>query len=132
MRFAGILITICLISLSGPGCAANPLPDCSSPSVLADISAKFRTKERAFWNSSLSIDRIERVRQVAWDPWGRNTILRRFCSGTAVMSDGRKRRVQYSIREGLGFAGLGWGVQWCVTGVDRNRAYGAACRAARP
>ena len=31
-----------------------------------------------------------------------------------------------------GFAGFGQGVEWCVTGLDRNWAYNPGCKAARP
>ena len=108
------------------------LPECYSPSVLNKISTRFGHKERTFWNSGLTIQYFEKIKEVAWRPWGRDFIPRRFCSGVAITSDGKKRRVDYSIREGLGFLSVTWNVQWCVTGVDRNLAYGSACRAARP
>ena len=53
------------------------------------------------------------------------------------MSDGRKRRIDYSVREGLSFLGASWGTEWCVAGLDREYAYaplvqaGATVRPAR-
>ncbi len=58
------------------------LPACADPSVLAEISSDFATKESRFWNSSLRIVGFEQVRQVAWRPWGLDYIPRRFCTGT--------------------------------------------------
>ena len=44
---------------------------------------------------------------------GAGAIPRRFCTGTALVSDGYKRRVEFSVRDGLGFLGTGWGTDWC-------------------
>lgn len=108
------------------------LPECDSFAVLGDIAAGFGHKERRFWDTGLSITGIEKIRETAWRPWSRNLIPRRFCTGIAIMSDGEKRAVTYSIRHRLGFLGMSWNVQWCVSGLDHNYGYGAECRAARP
>ena len=64
-----------------------------------------------------------------WDKHG-------TCSGLsarAYFETIRKARsLYYSIIEDGGFAGYDQGVQWCVTGLDRNWAYNPDCRAARP
>ena len=49
-----------------------------------------------------------------------------------MLNDGKMRTVHYSIAEDAGFAGFGQGVEWCVTGLDRNWAYNPGCRAAKP
>jgi hypothetical protein len=49
-----------------------------------------------------------------------------------VISDGVKHPIYYSIAEDAGLIGANWGVDFCVAGLDRNWAYGPACRAARP
>ena len=96
------------------------------------IASRFATKEGRFWNSALQITGFEKVRQVAFRPWADHTIPRRWCSATAYISDGTKRRVDYQIGEDTGFAGATWGVEWCVVGYDRNWAYNPACKMARP
>jgi hypothetical protein len=83
-------------------------------------------------NSNLQILGFERVRQIAFSPWARGTIPRRFCRATAVVSDGRKHAVYYWIGEDTGMIGANWGVEWCVVGLDRNWAYNPACKMARP
>ena len=108
------------------------LPACDDPSVLAEISGDFATREQRFWNSSLRIVGYERVRQQAWRPWGLDTIPRRFCSGTVLVSDGRKRRIDFSVREDLGPIGFTWDAEWCVVGLDRHYAYAPACKQAQP
>lgn len=106
------------------------LPACNA--ALDTIASRFATKESRFWNSELQILGFERVRQIAFRPWAEGTIPRRFCTATALVSDGRKHQVSYSIAEDAGFAGATWGVEWCVTGLDRNWAYNPRCKMARP
>jgi hypothetical protein len=117
--------------LSGPRYDAV-VPLCNDPGVFGFISSKFADKEGEYWNSNLAIVGFERVRETAFRPWGAQAIPRRFCHGVALVSDGRKRRVHYSIVETSGEIGAGWGVEWCVVGLDRNWAYSPACRVARP
>jgi len=100
--------------------------------VLGQISSKFNQKETVHWNSNLEIVGVDRIREVAWRPWAAQTIPRRFCSGIAHVSDGSHHAISYSINETGSWLGIGWGVEWCVTGLDRNWAYNPACRMARP
>jgi hypothetical protein len=115
--------------LSGPR-YDGVLPPCEA--ALDTIVSRFAQKESQFWNSSLQIVGFEKVRQIAFRPWASNTIPRRFCSATATVSDGKKHRVSYWIGEDTGMIGAGWGVEWCVAGLDRNWAYNPACKVARP
>ena len=106
------------------------LPECEAG--LGVIAAGFAEKESLFWNSALQILDFEKVRQTAFRPWASGTIPRRFCSAVALVSDGRRHRVHYWIGEDTGFIGAGWGVEWCVVGLDRNWAYNPGCKMARP
>jgi hypothetical protein len=115
--------------LSGPR-YDGVLPPCEAG--LDTISAQFAQKESRFWNSNLQILGYERVHQTAYRPWASNTIPRRFCNATALVSDGRKHRVSYWIGEDTGMIGASWGVTWCVNGLDRNWAYNPGCKMARP
>jgi hypothetical protein len=108
------------------------LPPCDDPGALHEIASRFAQKEAQFWNSDLQIVDFLRVRQVAFRPWAVHTIPRRFCTGQVIVSDGVRRRVNFSIIEDAGIIGSGWGVEWCVVGLDRNLAYAPACRAALP
>ena len=117
------------IWLSGPRYDGD-LPPCES--ALSTIADQFATKEGRFWNSDLQITNFDQIREVAYRPWADGTIPRRFCSGRVQISDGHWRTVRYSIVEDGGMIGAGWGVQWCVVGVDRNWAYNPECAAAGP
>jgi len=117
--------------LSGPR-YDGALPPCDDPAPLGTIASKFAQKEGRFWNSALTIQGYERVRETAFRPWAPNSIPRRFCSALALVSDGLKHPIHYSIAETSGMIGASWGVEWCVVGLDRNWAYSPACKMARP
>jgi len=104
--------------------------DCEK--ALPTITWQFREKESTFWNSALVITAYGRIHETAFRPWQSDNIPRRYCSGDGMLSDGKMRSVHFSIIEDGGFAGFGQGVEWCVTGLDRNWAYNPNCKAAQP
>jgi hypothetical protein len=114
--------------LSGPRYDGN-ISECDR--ALPTIASQFLEKESSFWNSSLKITGFAAVRETAFRPWAPDNIPRRFCSGEAMLTDGKMRKVHFSIIEDGGFASFGQGVEWCVVGLDRNWAYNPACRAAK-
>ena len=117
--------------LSGPRYDAV-VPLCEDPAALGKIQSRFADKEGRFWQSNLQVVDFERVHEIAFRPWAEGTIPRRFCGAVALVSDGKKRAIYYSIIEDAGMIGMTWGVEWCVVGLDRNWAYNPACRMARP
>ena len=117
--------------LSGPRYDAV-VPLCDTPAVIGQISSKFGEKEGVYWSSNLELVGIDRIRETAFRPWAAQAIPRRFCSGVARISDGSSRRIHYSINETGSWLGIGWGIEWCVVGLDRNWAYNPACRMAQP
>jgi len=117
--------------LSGPRYDRD-LPPCDYPGVIERIVDNFRTKEFRFWNSELRIVGFEDVHETAILPWAAQSIPRRYCSGTALINDGLKYAIDYSIGEDTGMIGMDWGVNFCVTGLDRNWAYNPSCRSAKP
>ena len=117
--------------LSGPR-YDHPLPPCNYPAALDRIIGDFQIKEARFWNSRLQIVGIENIQQTALLPWAAQSIPRRFCSGTAVVNDGARHAIYYSIAEDTGMIGIDWGVNFCVVGLDRNWAYRPDCRSAGP
>ena len=136
---------LALISLDRPALAANPaelnfglfgpsydgrVKECGA--ALGTITSQFQEKEGNFWNSPLQIVAYGNIHEIAFRPWQSDNIPRRYCSGEAQTSDGKVHKVHYSIIEDGGFAGYNQGVEWCVTGLDRNWAYNPQCRAAQP
>jgi hypothetical protein len=117
--------------MSGPR-YERAMPACDYPAALDRIISQFRTKEFGFWNSQLRIVGVEDIKETAELPWGAQSIPRRFCSGTAVINDGARHAMYYSIAEDTGMIGMDWGVNFCVVGLDRDDAYNPNCRAAKP
>jgi hypothetical protein len=111
---------------------SGDVPACDDPAVLRRITDRFHQKEAEFWNSSLEIEHYDRIGQIGFRTNGLDYIPRRFCRARAYINDNRNREVVYSIGEDQGMIGVGFGVTWCVIGLDRNWAYGPACRAAYP
>jgi len=117
--------------LSGPN-YDRAVPSCDFPPALDRIIANFRTKEFRFWNSELRIVGFEDIHELDFLPWAAQSIPRRFCRGIAVINDGARQTIYYSIAEDTGMIGMDWGVNFCVAGLDRNWAYNPACRGAGP
>ena len=122
--------------LPGPG-YDGVLPACDA--ALPRITEQFTKTQEKFWALSPAIVGFERVREISYSPWALGTIPRRFCQATALVQDPRfpkvayrKHKVNYQITEDAGFASIGWGVEWCVTGYDWEWAYHPGCRMAGP
>lgn len=107
------------------------LPACHDPAVLGSLTSSFDSREAKFWGPLRAVA-YDHVRPLAYRPWGPDLIPRRFCTGRMALNDGSLRRVDYSVRQALGLWGLTWDVNWCVVGLDRNRAYAPDCKMARP
>ncbi|HTB03718.1 MAG TPA: hypothetical protein VK804_24880 [Bradyrhizobium sp.] len=131
--------------LGSPAQAANPmelnfglfgpkydgrLKPCEA--ALGTITSQFQEKESTFWNSALQIKAYGAVHEIAFRPWQSDNIPRRYCAADVMLSDGKLRQVYFSLIEDGGFAGFGQGVEWCVTGLDRNWANSPDCRGAKP
>jgi len=71
--------------LSGPN-YSGVVPACDTPSALSLIQSRFATTESRFWNSSLTIDSFEHVREIAFRPWGEEYIPRRYCRAEVYIS----------------------------------------------
>jgi hypothetical protein len=136
---------VALLGLGQPAQAANPLElnfwlngpqydgrvaPCES--ALGTITYMFQEKEKTFWNSSLIITGYGNIHEIAFRPWQSDHIPRRYCTGDVMTSDGKLRKVNFSIIEDGGFSAYEQGVEWCVTGLDRNWAYNPLCKAAGP
>jgi hypothetical protein len=116
---------------------SGAVPGCES--ALSRITEQFAYTQQHFWALPATIVGYERVREVAYSPWALGTIPHRYCEATALVQDPRfphvaykKHKVRYRVGEDTGFASIGSGVEWCVTGYDWNWAYNPACRVAGP
>jgi hypothetical protein len=111
---------------------SGDLPSCEDPGVLSRISDRFQQKESEYWASPLQITGYDRIREIAYRANGLDYIPRRYCAAETLGNDLKKRTVIYDIGENLGIIGWGYGVEWCVVGLDRNLAYAPACSSLVP
>lgn len=111
---------------------SGELPPCDDPGVLSRISSRFEQKESEYWESTLQITDYDRIKAIGVRPWGLDHIPRTFCIAHARLNDNSVHEVSYSIAEDLGIIGFGYGVEWCVSGLDRDYAYAPDCKMARP
>jgi hypothetical protein len=110
------------------------LPACNDPAVVAKIQSRFEDAEDEYWHSGLRIQAFDRIDEIGYRTNGEDYIPRRYCVAEALMNDQKLRPVSYSINQDLGIIGfLGTiGVEWCVGGLDREKAYAPDCKMARP
>ncbi len=108
------------------------LPSCGDPYVFERIQSRFHDRESEFWKSGLEILGFDEVREVGMRSNGLDYIPRRYCMARAHMNNQSVRTVSYAIAEGMGIIGFGFGVDWCVAGLDRNYADAPNCKMARP
>jgi hypothetical protein len=116
------------------------LPPCDDPSVLDRIHSRFDQTERLYWGGARAIAAYDRDHQIGFRSNGLSYIPRRYCVARAFMVDPRTgapdptkfRTVVYDIAADGGMIGSGWGVEWCVVGLDRERAYAPDCLVLRP
>jgi len=108
------------------------LPSCDDAGVLDTIRGRFAQKESGYWNSSLEIGEVDRIREIGYRSNGVAYIPRRYCVARAKLSDTHWRTLQYEILSDMGIIGWGYGVEFCVVGLDRNLAYAPACAVLRP
>ena len=108
------------------------LPACNDGGVTGLIASRFAAREREFWSSGLKINEIFKIKDISFRPNGRDIIPRRYCSATVALSNSKKHHIDYFITEDAGIIGWNYGVDWCVSGLNRHYAYDGQCRAARP
>jgi hypothetical protein len=111
---------------------SGELPACDDPGVLADVSSRFADRESGAWNSPLRIAGYHTVKELGLRSNGLDYIPRRYCLARAFGDDSRRFTVVYQLQEDLGPIGFGYGLEWCVVGLDRTLAYAPKCGALRP
>ncbi len=141
------IVAAALLSFGASAAAARPveraedfftfpydgrMPSCDDWMTLQEIAGRFHTAEAFTFNSPLQITGFAEIREYAFRPNGPDMIPRRFCMAKATFNDAKSRIVKYNIVERGGFMGFNRGVDWCVVGLDRYRAYAPACDADGP
>lgn len=108
------------------------LPACDDPQVLGRVTRGFVDTERTYWGTGLELTAFSQARELGYRSWGASFIPRRFCAANVWTNDGKKRRVSYNMAEWQAPGSFSYGVEWCVSGLDRQYAYAPDCKMARP
>jgi hypothetical protein len=111
---------------------AGDLPQCGDPAVLERIQSRFREREAEFWSTGLEILGFDEIAEIGYRTNGLDLVPRRYCIARAILADQKAYRVTFNIIEDAGIIGFGFGVEWCVSGLDRLYAYAPRCTMARP
>lgn len=140
-RPAAIMVSAGIIAssfLAGPAItpasafSGGNFPACSEQRVLDYIKKRFVWTDEKLLKRGLRIEAIQRPHQNRKQSITKTrTIGRLYCHGTAVMNDGRKRKIWYMIEADMGFASIRDSVEFCVSGLDPWHVYGAWCRSVR-
>ena len=120
---------------------SSSLPKCDDASVISTVSGRFGQTEGTYWGGDNAISGIDGVREIGFRANGLAYIPRRYCVGRAAVADPRSptgdqkptvHTVIYTVVAAGSMIGWSWGVEWCVVGFDRNRAYEPDCGLLRP
>lgn len=110
-------------------------PDCSNGSVKARIIDKFNWADRNTFYRGISIRTIDYERDRGVESFGvagiGAPIDRRYCKAKAWLSNGKSNTVYYRIERGMGLAGTGYKVEFCLPGYDPWHVYDGSCRVLR-
>ncbi len=108
------------------------LPTCENSLVISSVVQKFRYADRRTFHWGVEISEIRGVYETPELIQNTSLIGRRYCRGTAIMTDGRAEELAYLIETKQGFASVSWRVESCLPAYDPWHVYGAWCRAAKP
>ncbi len=111
---------------------SGEIPACDSPDVLSRITDRFQATESEYWDSKLEIVAFDAVKVVGLRTWGLDHIPRNFCIARAKLNDNSVHQVAYNVSENLSIIGSGFGVEYCLVGLDREFAYAPDCKMALP
>jgi len=108
--------------------ADNP---CDGAGVLGHIKGRFAWAERNTWHRGFVMAEIGNARP-SGHPFAEPGFVKRdYCQADSVMTNGMPYAVFYVIEHGLGFAGLGRDIDFCVLGLDPWHIHDGDCRTVR-
>jgi hypothetical protein len=95
------------------------------------IVDRFAWAERTQWHRRFEIQTIDSPRP-SGHPYAEPGLVHRdYCVADTVMTNGNLYPVYYTIEYGLGFAGIGRSVDFCVLGLDPWNIHDGVCRTVR-
>lgn len=144
LSVAALMLVVCLAGIQAASAAdfgrhktpypAAPAigPACDTPDVLRRIMSRFDSTEARYWKTGVRMALITDARPTSFRDLPPATTFIRYCAATAYLTDGARHELVYWMRSNQGFAGYGWGVEYCLVGRDRQMSYAPQCRMLRP
>lgn len=126
------LIAFGLAAPAEAGWSKGNIPPCDSPNVISRIVQKFRYADQRTFHWGVNIAGVTGVYETPEIIRNTSLIGRRFCRGTALLTDGRREELVFLIESKQGFASIGWRVESCLPRYDPWHVYGAWCRSIEP
>ena len=138
LRYLSLAIAA-LPPLCGPAATAADITSgysdgdtaCVQNGVLNGIKGRFAWAEHNTWHRGFVIETLGNPRPSGHPFAEPGLVSRDYCEADAVMTDGRAYSVYYAVEHGLGFAGIGRSVDFCVLGLDPWHVHDGSCRTVR-
>jgi hypothetical protein len=111
--------------------ATVPDSTCTNIAALNWILDRFAWAERTQWHRGFVIETIDHPRPSGHRFAEPGLVRRDYCVADSVMTNGNAHPVYYTIEHGLGFAGVGRYVDFCVLGLDPWHVHDSDCRTVR-
>jgi hypothetical protein len=125
MRLAAASFVLCCSTVMA---AAGELPACDNASVLSTLSSRQAWAEAHTWKDGVTIAAVDRIGERRLVTEGFSAINRRYCAARAELTAAPPTALYYVVSADEGFAGYGWNVEFCLSGRDPYRVYGADCK----
>ncbi|WP_068315212.1 hypothetical protein [Polycladidibacter hongkongensis] len=106
------------------------LPACADESVARAVARQISRADTFYYNGR-TLQQVYHPADQGLERYPESSITRRNCSATALLSDGSTYPLFYRIVEDQGIFGISWGVEACLSGLDKFHVYNAACRSIR-
>ena len=131
LALSAVALSLCF----APTASANKREPrfCEDPGILRKITSRFRHQVKNVPHlPDVAILEYRTIHEHRYLPYNDQfRIARRYCGATVALSDGDHRSIWYLIEDGMGFAGIGDNVEFCVSGFDRWLVYNGGCRVLR-
>ena len=119
-------------ALSAGSALAGQSDMCGHGDILDRIQSRFTYTAEHYLKSDIGISDFDRIRENRLVSLNESqNVERHYCHARAHMSDGKKRDIWYVVESPWGFAGMGDGVTYCVSGLDPYRLHGRFCMSLR-
>ncbi len=131
---AALTATVLGTSFVEPAHAFGVFRGCDDPRIIRYIQNQTWVLDQNVLRRGLAVRQIYNIRETDghYTPVTEVQLIPRyFCEGNAAMNDGHTRKIYYMVEQGQGFASVGDYVNFCISGLDPWRIYGADCRSVR-